>query len=698
MTLKESLLATTKTTGGESAVKICLVGAGGGIGRQLLKTFSAGHDVDAVYRTLPQHPSQRLNAVRFEDEDGLAQAVTGADVVVHAALNTKVRSRDFISANRAVTERLLELIQPGKCRLFVYFSSQVVYAALDPVAHPVQGEDAELADRPGLDHYTRLKLIEEERVISICREKGIDYLIVRPTVVMGPNMQWSSGIVAAMRMAPFGLKGRTINLIHVEDLSRQLLALIEKGVVNTVVNLGDLDVSSDDYFRHAASLAGRPMLFAPNWLAGAAGKAIPSTLWFFAHNVRVDVEKVRRLTGIDTQRQLAEFFEPTARIVDATSLDVIQDLVRSGKPYHTIGRGYFLWFNDRLKTDQLVMEHYSGVVGLDGDLLTVKAGTTLRAVLAYLAPRKMTLGTLPEFVDISAGACFFAEVHGSSSDYISVYDLITAIRYVDADGEEKVSSRDDALWDRMRGKSGIVVTEVTFRCQMNQDLANVIEWHPDSDLEAYVEGGYRANLSTTVHWYPRSRELMVYNVNPLAENHPKDRGPFAPMRGSPAAMQKLLLSLRLRGRLRIVGRTEQVLAPWTGMPAKHLVGKLFRDARRRVRNMEVCLPDSCAAAFIGKLRQKLPEMKLTPGQGVGVRFTRQPSTGRGFVWVEMTSRNVEQMHAMVEMAQEACGDTFWLHRGKYVPAWIAAEHLYIPRSATMTQKATVPSGTNQATQ
>ena len=660
-------------------MKICLVGAGGGIGRQLVKTFSSGHHVSAVYRTLPRRPLTGVEVVSFGDEDSLAKAVSSAEVVVHAALDTKARGKAFIPANRDVTERLLALIQPETCRLFVYFSSQVVYAALDPKAHPVQGEDADLADRPGLDNYTRLKLIEEQRVISACREKGIDYLIVRPTLVMGPNMQWSSGIVAAMRMAPFGLKGRTINLVHVEDLSHQLLALIERGVKNDTVNLGDLDVSSDDYFRHAASLANRPMFFAPNWLSGAATKAIPSTLWFLAHNVQVASDKVRRLSGVQTNRKLADFFEPPARIVDARSLETIREIVRGGRPYHAIGRGYFLWFNDKLSTDRLVMENYAGIVRQEGDLLTVRTGTTLRSVLDHLIPQGMSLGTLPEFIDISAGACFFAEVHGSSADYISVYDLITAIRYVDVDGDEKYSERDELEWDRLREGNGIVVTEVTFRCSPSYQLANVIEWHRDSQLEDYVQGGYRANMSTTVHWYPRSQEMMVYNVNPLIEGRPKDRGPFAPMRGTPAAIQKLLLLLRLRGRLRIVGRSEEVLAPWSGVPAKRLLGKIFQDARRRVRNMELCVPDTFAAALIERLREKLPEMGLTPGQGVGVRFTRQPATGRGFVWIEMTSRNAEQMHAMIDMARDICGSSFWLHRGKYVPSWIDVHHLFIPR-------------------
>jgi nucleoside-diphosphate-sugar epimerase len=663
-------------------VKICLVGAGGGIGRQLLKTFAASHDVRAVYRTLPGNADTA--AVTFDDAVGLAQAVQSSQVVVHAALNTKARGRAFIPANRTVTETLLGLIDAERCRLFVYFSSQVVYSALDPVAHPLQGEDMELPERAGLDDYTRLKLEEERRVIAVCREKGIDYLIVRPTVVMGPGMQWSSGIVEAMRWAPVGLRNKTFNLVHVEDLSRQLLALIEKDVRNEVVNLGDLDVSSDAYFAHAARLAGRSALLLPHWLSNALRGAIPSTLWFLGHDVRVDTQKVRGLSGVETRRQLADFFPPQARMVKASTLEVIRDTMRGGRPFHTIGRGYFLWFNDPHGSDQLVMEHYAGIVGMEGDELTVRAGTTLRAVLDHLVPQGLCLATLPEFVDISAGACFFAEVHGSSSEHISVYDLITAIRYVGPDGEEVLSRRDDGAWDRLRGDPGIVVTEVTFRCGPNQQLANVIEWHPDSQLEAYVAGGYRANFSTTVHWYPGSRELMVYNVNPVGESHPKDRGPFAPLRGSPAPIQKLLLSLRLRGRLRIVGSSEQVLAPWTGVPAKHVIGRLFRSGRRRIRNMEVCVPDVYAAAFFSRLRKNLPDLRIYPGQGIGVRFTCDKTSGRGFVWVEMTSRNAEQMHAMIDMAREVCGDNFWLHRGKYVPAWVGIEHQFIPRTRVPT--------------
>ncbi len=664
-------------------MKICLVGASGGIGRQLLETFAKDSDVIAVYRTPPEHkPDAASSIARFDDGPGLAGAVASADVVVHAALNTRDKGQKFIDANKAVTNRLLALIEPGQCRLFVYFSSQVVYAALDPKAHPLQSEDAELKDNGGLDFYTRLKLEEEEEVKRVCRQKGIDYLIVRPTVVMGPHMQWSSGIVAAMRFAPFGLKGRTINLIHVADLADQLNALIQKNVVNTVVNLGDLDVSSDDYFRHAAGLAKRPMFFAPNWIAGLAGKAIPSTLWFFAHDVTVDSRKVRELTGVNTNRKLGEFFDPEPGIVVGSTLPVISAAAQSSRPFQTVGRGYSQWFNDRPGVDQLVVERYSGIVGLDGEKLTVKAGTSIREMLAYLAPRKLTLETLPEFIDISAGACFFAEVHGSSSALISIYDLIEAIRYVDETGTERQSLRDDVVWDQLRLKSGIiVVTEVTFRCRQSFLLGNVFAWESDSRLEHYVSGGYRDNYATMVHWYPNRGELLVYNVNPVAQAEPADAKPFAPMRGSPYGMQKRILGLNLRGKKRVVGLSERILAPWTGIPAKALVGRFFKGAKAKVRNMEVCVPDQFAPELIARLRKQVPQMGLSRDQGIGVRFTRQESTGHGFVWVETTSSDASQMHAIARIAQDVAGEQFWLHRGKYVPPGIAAKHLFIARAS-----------------
>lgn len=637
----------------------------------------------AVYRTLPAETPDNAVAVRYDDDDALTEAVGGAAIIIHAALNTRARGKAFIPANRAVTDRLLALADPQHCKLFVYFSSQVVYAALDPVRYAVQSEDLTLTSSPGLDAYTRLKLEEESKVIEACRAKGIAYLIVRPTVVMGPHMQWSSGIVQAMRMAPFGIGKRQINLIHVEDLSERLLALVDKGVANEIVNLGDLDVSSDDYFRHAANLARRRVLIVPDWLANTAGRAIPSTLWFLAHSVRVSSEKLQRLTGVQPTRQLADFFDGPGQILPVLDREVIGGEIRSGRPYHVIGKGYYLWFNDPPATDQLVMEPYAGIVGLGDDNLTIRAGTTLRTVLDYLAPRGLTLATLPEFVDISAGACFFAEVHGSSNAFISLYDLITAISYIDSSGEERHSVRDNALWDRLRGEPGIVVTEVTFKCRPAYRLANVIEWKRDTALDAYLAGDYRINFSTTLHWYPGSGELMVYNVNPVEADSPGDRRPFAPMRGSPAGVQKFLLSLNMRGKRRIVGQSEHVLAPWSAVPAKRIVGRFLRNTRWRVRNMEICVPDGFAEAFFARLREQLPTMQLARGQGVGVRFTRDEASGRGYVWVEMTSRNVARMHAMIEMARATCGNSFWLHRGKYVPEGIGVEHLFIPRQVSV---------------
>ena len=68
----------------------------------------------------------------------------------------------------------------------------------------------------------------------------------------------------------------------------------------------------------------------------------------------------------------------------------------------------------------------------------------------------LTLATLPEFAGVSAGACFFTEVHGSSAEYVSMYDLIEQIGYVDAGGAETISRR-HAGWEEMRRlSSGLI--------------------------------------------------------------------------------------------------------------------------------------------------------------------------------------------------------------------------------------------------
>lgn len=670
---------------GGSHLKVCIVGAGGGIGQRLVDAFAKRHRVAGVYRSLSRAPGRSdIEPVRYGDGAALAQSVAAAQIVIHAALNSKTRGAAFITQNRAITETLLALLDNSACRLFVYFSSQVVYSAFAPQGGRYSEQD-EIEISAPIDSYTRLKIEDERRVIDACTAADIPYLIVRPTVVMGPGMQWSSGIVSAMRIAPVGIGHRIMNLVHVDDLAADLLTLVERGVRNEIYNLGDLDVDTEDYFHCAGDIAHRRVWLLPDGLAKAAARFIPSTLWFLRQEVRIDCSKIRRLSRRERSRPLRDYFPPSCWRVSGDDLDTIARIARQRQPFEIQGQGYSTWFNDQAKVSRLSLARYSGVIGLENNLVTVKAGTPLSALLDFLDRHDLTLATLPEFAGVSAGACFFTEVHGSSAEYVSMYDLIEQIGYVDAGGAETISRR-HAGWEEMRRlSSGLIVTQVTFRCTPLRQFSNRIEWRPDRELEGYVAGLAGKNISTTIQWYPNRRRLLVYNVNEASQRERGDALPFLPFRGLPYGWQRFLIALRMRGKARIVGKSYEILAPWKTVPARPLVGRMLVGLKSRLKNMEVCVPSRLAPEFVARLREAITggAIDMKRGQGVGVRFTAHPQTGRSFAWIETTSRNVDQLHKILQLAREVCGDEYWLHRGKYVPQGVPAEMLFVPRLLPM---------------
>lgn len=662
-------------------MKVCIIGAGGGIGQRLVGTFAKRHKVIGVYRSLSSAPGRSdIEPVRYADQAALTHHIGAAQVVVHAALNSRARGQAFIAENRAITENLLALLNPGNCRLFVYFSSQVVYSAYTPEDGRYSERDAIRVSEP-IDSYTKLKIADEARVIEGCTAAGIPYLIVRPTVVMGPGMQWSSGIVAAMRKAPVGLRHRTMNVVHVDDLSDDLLTLVERGAHNEIYNLGDLDVATDDYFSCAGDIAGRRIWFLPDGLLRAASRFIPSTLWFLRQDVRIDCSKIKRVSRRERSRPLRDYFPASSWRVNGDSLEIIARIARQKQPFRVQGQGYSIWFNDSNGASRLSLARYSGVTDLAGDLVTVKSGTPLSSVLDFLDRHGLTLATLPEFAGVSAGACFFTEVHGSSAEYVSMYDLIERIGYVDADGIEKFSARDPAWEEMRRMTAGLIVTQVTFRCVKLRQYSNRIEWRPDRELEAYVAGKARDNISTTVQWYPNRRQLLVYNVNEALQREHGDALPFLPFRGLPYRLQRFLITLRMRGKARIVGKSYEILAPWKAIPMRPLVGRMLMGLKSRLKNMEVCVPSQFAPEFVARLRDAITSgaISMARDQGVGVRFTAHPQTDRSFAWIETTSQNVEQLHKILRLAREVCGAQYWLHKGKYVPQGVPDEMLFVPR-------------------
>ena len=650
-------------------MKIALTGATGGIGRSLMAALGADHEVIAIVRT-PRPDRDGVRHVAFSDKPALAAALAEAEIVIHNALDNKARGRAYMPANRGMNSEILEGALRGRCRLYVFMSSQVVYSGMEPAAATGYSEDQPLVSLPRLDAYSRLKIDSEAEVVARCAEAGRAYLIVRPTIVMGPGLIWSDGAAKASRHGLPGIRGKTMNLIHVDDLSRQVKLLIEADVRNEAVNLGAINITTDAYFTELAKAAGHRPRFMPRFVSGAIAGLLPSSLWFLGQNAAIDNRKVEALTGFTPNRTLADYFPRRPVVTTPSTLDELRAVQKSASPYRVYGRGYSLWFNPMHGDDRVSLRGYAGIVALEGERVRVKAGTPLSTLSDFLDGKGLALATLPEFAGITAGACFFIDVHGTSSEYFSLYEFIEEIRYLDGDGNEVISARDEERWSELRQRShGFILTEVTFRCVPQSWLANRMGWEPDSALETYLDGGFRQHLGVTLQWYPARQTLLVYRIDRIDGPVKGAAKSVAPFRGLPYPAQRFLIAAALRGRPLQVDKAHRILAPWREVPVEPLWGYMVSRKVDSWRDAELLLTLEDGRRVVAALRERLARgaIVVKKNGGIGLRFSHDRRTGRDYLWLEFVSDDAKMVDAVIALARGLATDGVRFHGGKYSP-------------------------------
>jgi nucleoside-diphosphate-sugar epimerase len=191
-------------------VTIAITGGTGFVGQALVDAASAqGLEVRALARR-PQQARQGVAwvAAAVDNREALSRLVGSAEAVIHVAGLTRARHpSEFEAANVAGTLALIEAaLAAGVPRL-------VLVSSLS-------------AREPGLSAYGASKARAERLV----KASGLDWTIVRPPAVYGPRDADMFELFRAARwgVVPTPREGRA-SLIHVDDLSRLLLALLPGG-------------------------------------------------------------------------------------------------------------------------------------------------------------------------------------------------------------------------------------------------------------------------------------------------------------------------------------------------------------------------------------------------------------------------------------------------------------------------------------
>ena len=189
---------------------LAVTGGTGFVGQALLdRATGEGRTVKALARR-PQAPRRGVEWVRgdLDDKAALGRLVTGSEAVIHVAgLTNAADIAEFERCNVMGTMAAIEATLAAGVPRFVFVSSLS-------------------AREPGLSAYGASKLRAEKLV----RASGLDWTIVRPPAIYGPR---DDGMFELFRAAKWGViptpKHGKASVIHVDDLSRLLLALVPGG-------------------------------------------------------------------------------------------------------------------------------------------------------------------------------------------------------------------------------------------------------------------------------------------------------------------------------------------------------------------------------------------------------------------------------------------------------------------------------------
>jgi nucleoside-diphosphate-sugar epimerase len=197
-------------------VRLAVTGATGFVGGRLLRlAVEQGHEVAALTRR-SQNERRGVTWVQgaLENRLALQRLVEKADALIHVAgVISAPDAATFEEGNVTGTLGLLAAATAGGVHRFVHVSSLA-------------------AREPELSLYGGSKARSEELV----KRSGLDWAIVRPPAVYGPGDRETLELFKAARLGfvPLPPRGR-ISLIHVDDLSRLLLALSARDAPSQLV-------------------------------------------------------------------------------------------------------------------------------------------------------------------------------------------------------------------------------------------------------------------------------------------------------------------------------------------------------------------------------------------------------------------------------------------------------------------------------
>ena len=267
-------------------MKILVTGANGFIGAHLCQELSKrGTGFRATARNSNTNSYADFVCSDLETSEFLDQLIDGCEVIIHLAGRAHVTNDDslekYLVANEFVTRRLANAAAKSGISRFVYLSSIKVNGESNDSGLPFRHSDKPIP----LDNYGRSKLAAELALQEVCQVRGMDYVIIRPTLVYGKGVKANfSALISAVQKGvplPIASVRNSRSMIGINNLIDLVIATCTNphAVNQTFLASDGSDISTPALVRLIAQSLNRPSRIFPfpvfilRLLAAAAGKS-----------------------------------------------------------------------------------------------------------------------------------------------------------------------------------------------------------------------------------------------------------------------------------------------------------------------------------------------------------------------------------------------------------------------------------------
>lgn len=308
---------------------VLVTGASGFLGRALCRDLvNKGFQVRATVRTRPANPIACAETIQLESPAALEQDVLffqNVECFIHLAghahapgMNASEQEKVF-AADLEMTKSLVSRSAEAGVRRFIFVSTSKVLGEASQPGAPFSNDSPPAPSEP----YARYKLLAEEAVREQAERHGMEWVVVRPVLVVGEGVK---GNLASLlrwmdRGLPLPLGGlrNARSLIALDDLNALLVGCIDSpgAVGRRLLAAGNEVISTTALCRALAEGLDRParLVTLPAWLWHTL-RALPrlsAKAERLAGSFHVDNTQTKALTGWQPQVSIHDALVRAAR-------------------------------------------------------------------------------------------------------------------------------------------------------------------------------------------------------------------------------------------------------------------------------------------------------------------------------------------------------------------------------------------------